>query len=299
MRAGLSYVNPQASRREQKAKMSRTAIVGSCITRDLWPIRGDGQADLLYVSRTSLAGIFTPAVHGFRPLETPPAPLGPYQHRAMVADIEATALGRLVAFRPTHLVLDLIDERFDLLAVGDSRVADSWELEASGYLAQPAFAGVRTIPRLSAEAEALWRAGAETFVALVRATPLRTARLILHSARWAEPAPDGFEILPGRCGDAFAHNALLARYEAFLRALAPEMTMVAAPALRRPDPQHAWGPSPFHYIPAYYAEIGRQLAALGVEIGLAQEPLVPFLEGLGLENLDLSREPDRGDERPL
>lgn len=266
MRTDLAYVNPHAPPREQTTTMSRTAIVGSCITRDLWPIRGDGQADLLYISRTSLAGLFTPAVPGFRPLETPPPPLGPYPHRAMVADLQATALERLVAFRPTHLILDLIDERFDLLAIGDSRVLASWELETSGYLAQPAFEGVRRIARLSAECDGLWRAGAEALVALVRATPLRDAALILHSARWADPAPAGFEILPGRRADPAAHNALLARYEAALLALAPEMRQVAAPEQRIADPAHVWGLSPFHYVGGYYAEIARRLAGLGVEI---------------------------------
>ncbi|WP_091735142.1 DUF6270 domain-containing protein [Phenylobacterium immobile] len=246
--------------------MSRTAIVGSCITRDLWPIRGDAQADLLYVSRTSLATLFTPALPAFRPLETPPPPLGPYQHRAMVADLQATALARLAAFRPTHLILDLIDERFDLLAVGDSRVTDSWELRASGYLDQPVFASARPIPRLSPACEALWRQGAADFLALIRGTRLRDARLILHSARWAAPAPPDFEILPGRAGDPAAHNALLARYEDYLLQLAPEMVVVAAPDFRRADPDHVWGLSPFHYTADYYAEITRQLAALGLEI---------------------------------
>lgn len=247
--------------------MSRTAIVGSCITRDLWPIRGDAQADLLYVSRTSLATLFTPAAAGFRPLETPPPPLGPYQHRAMVADVRATNLAQLVAFHPTHLILDLIDERFDLLAVGESLILDSWELRASGYLDQPAFAAARGVPRLSQACEALWLKGARDFLAFVRGTPLREARLILHSARWAEPAPEGFEILPGRGGDPASHNALLAHYEAALIEMAPDMAIVAAPAHRRPDPNHVWGLSPFHYVREYYAEIGRQLRALGVDVG--------------------------------
>ncbi len=244
--------------------MSRTAIVGSCISRDLWPIRGDGHADLLYVSRTSLAALFTPALPGFRPLETPPAPLGPYQHRAMVEDVRSSALARLVAFRPTHLIMDFIDERFDLLAVGDSLVSDSWELRKSGYPDQPAFGGARSLPRLSAATEDLWLRGLTDFLAFVRGTSLRDARLILHSARWAEPTPADFEILPGRGGDPTAHNALLARYEAALLASAPETSLVAAPALRIADPAHTWGESPFHYVPAYYAEIARQLGALGV-----------------------------------
>ena len=37
--------------------MARVAIIGSCITRDLWPILGEAPADLLYISRTSLPSL--------------------------------------------------------------------------------------------------------------------------------------------------------------------------------------------------------------------------------------------------
>ena len=39
--------------------MPKVAIIGSCITRDLWPIRGE-TAELLYVSRTSLPSLMAP-----------------------------------------------------------------------------------------------------------------------------------------------------------------------------------------------------------------------------------------------
>lgn len=135
--------------------MAKVAIIGSCITRDLWGGRGDAFDDLLYVSRTSLPSLFAPALAAFRPEGSPPSGLGAFQHRAMVADIAKTALERVVAFRPSHLILDLIDERFDLLAAGVSLVTLSWELEASGYLAQPAFGEARRIARLSEECERL------------------------------------------------------------------------------------------------------------------------------------------------
>ncbi|MFI4951354.1 MAG: DUF6270 domain-containing protein, partial [Caulobacterales bacterium] len=110
--------------------------------------------------------------------------------------------------------------------------------------------------------------------ALVRATPLAEARLILHSARWAErrltadgrKAPvTGVEILPGQAADIGRHNDLLARYEQAFMALMPAMDQVEAPGLRLADDAHEWGGSPFHYTPAYYAEIGRQLDELGVQ----------------------------------
>lgn len=253
--------------------MSRVAIVGSCITRDLWPVRGEAVEGLLYVSRTSLPSLFSPPVAGFRPAAKPPGGLRQHQHRALVADLTKTALARLVAFRPTHLIFDFIDERFDLLSVGGAIATRSWELEASGYLAQRAFRAARRIPRLSGACERLWLDAAAEFAALVRATPLRDARLILHSARWADErrAADGtrrpladVEVLPGEPADIGAHNALLARYEAAFLRLMPPMSVVEAPGARVADETHQWGLSPFHYGPAYYAAIWRGLEDLGV-----------------------------------
>jgi hypothetical protein len=252
--------------------MARVAIIGSCITRDLWPTRGDSPGGPMYVSRTSLASLLASPLLGFTPTETLPGELRRHQHRALVADLQKTALAQLVAFQPTHLIFDFIDERFDLLSAGGTLLTHSWELEASGYLAQPAFAGARPVPRLSVACESLWRAAAEEFAALIRATPLHKARLILHSARWAtesrgesgrrRPIRD-VEILTGRPADTGAHNALLARYEAAFEAFMPPLERVEAPDWRVADEAHQWGLSPFHYVPAYYEEIWRQLEALG------------------------------------
>src|SRR3954462_7032972 len=77
------------------AGMSKVAIIGSCISRDLWPIRGEA-APLLYVSRTSFPSLFSSPIKGSRPAAEPPAPLGRHQHRAMVADLQKTALAELV-----------------------------------------------------------------------------------------------------------------------------------------------------------------------------------------------------------
>jgi hypothetical protein len=258
--------------------MSRVAIIGSCISRDLWPIRGD-TAGLIYVSRTSLPSLFAKPVKGFRPAAEPPGKLGRYQHRALVSDLQKTAIARLVAFRPTHLIFDFIDERFDLLAIDGALVTHSYELEVSGYLKAKALAKRREIPRLSDACERLWLDAAGQMAALIRATPLREAKLILHSARWAERSQKGplptTEILPGRATSIAAHNALLATYEAAFEALMPPLARVEAPRRRVADEAHRWGLSPFHYVPAYYEAIWDQLAALGVSREVSEPAAAP------------------------
>jgi len=260
--------------------MPRIAIVGSCITRDLWPIRGGGADRLLYVSRTSFPSLFSPPVQEFTPSTGQPGDLRQHEHNALVADLSKTALARLVAYRPTHLIFDFIDERFDLLAAGPALATMSAELARSGYLAQPAFQRRRRIPRLSAACERLWLEGAAEFAAFVRATPLRDATLILHNARWAtrQRTSDGailpirdVEIISGHGVEIGPYNDLLARQEAAFRALMPPMETVGAEAHRLAETAHRWGLSPFHYVPEYYDEVRRQLEALG--LGGAFSPL--------------------------
>lgn len=253
--------------------MLRIAILGSCITRDLWPIRGGGAEHLHYVSRTSLATLLSTPVEGFRPSEDLPGDLHQHEHNALLADLRKTALNRLIATRPTHLIFDFIDERFDLMAVKGGLAVNSGEMVRSGYLAHPPFDERLLVPRLSGACERLWLHAAAEFAAVVRATPLREAKLILHSARWAtrQRMADGrlapiedVEIVGGQSAEIAPYNALLERQEAAFEALMPPMARVDADAFRLADSQHRWGLSPFHYVPEYYDEVRRQLADLGL-----------------------------------
>lgn len=253
--------------------MSRIAIVGSCITRDLWPIRGGGAERLLYISRTSFPSLFSQAVADFTPARRPPGDLHNHEHAALVADITKTALSRLLAFRPTHIIFDFIDDRFDLISVGPSIVVRSGEMVRSGYLSRPALRRHRTISRLSSACDRLWAAAAGEFAALVRATPLSRAQLILHSARWATERRDregrvraigGVEIIGGDPADIGDYNDLLMRQEALFEALMPPLARIHAGPFRLADTAHRWGLSPFHYVPEYYDEVRRQLRALGL-----------------------------------
>jgi hypothetical protein len=268
----LGAVRPAAVAGEVGGELSRVAIIGSCISRDLWRFRGGTVSNVLYISRTSLPSLFATPLPRFRPKATPPAGLKAQPHRALVTDVTKTALPEVLAFSPTHVIFDFIDERFDLLSAGGTLVTHSWELAQSGYLEQPAFRGAREIPRLSAACERLWLEAAAELAAFVRATPLAKATLILHSARWAEQRRTAngrlarvsdVEILPGRSADVGAHNDLLARYEAAFEAVMPPLHRIEAPAHRLADDAHIWGLSPFHYVPTYYDEVWRQLEGLG------------------------------------
>lgn len=255
--------------------MSKVAIVGSCITRDLWPIVGAEPSDLLYISRTSLPSLFAQPLEGVETAQEPPGGLGVFTHRAMVNDLKKRALAALIAHQPTHIIFDFIDERLDLLSVGGTVVTHSWELDVSGYLSQPAFEGASTIARTSPACELLWLQAADEMAAFIQSTPLRDATVIVHEAQWAtqyrdtagavQDFTDEVEIFQGKPAAIDDHNAMLALYQPAFRARLPKAVSVAAPReLQLASVDHRWGLSPFHYVDDYYREVWTGLEALGV-----------------------------------
>ena len=259
----------------REKSVSRIAIIGSCITRDLWPILGEAPRDLLYISRTSLPSLFAQAPSALAHGPNPPPALKRHQHSALVADLTKTALSALVAHQPTHIIFDFIDERFDLLEIGGGIVTDSWELRASRYLTDLPTTAMRAVPRLSSACELLWSEGLSQMAALIAATPLRRAKLILHRAKWADryrdpdgtvlALPDEVQIMESRYASRADHNQLLDRYQAAFIAQFPHAERVGAGGeLHLADANHRWGLSPFHYVDAYYHDIWRQLRERGV-----------------------------------
>ena len=93
----------------------------------------------------------------------------------------------------------------------------------------------------------------------------------------AAPIRD-LEVLSGRPAELDAYNDLLERQEAAFVQLMPPMERIDAGALRIADPSHQWGLSAFHYVPAYYAEVRRQLAALGLADAFSAAPDAPSIQ---------------------
>ena len=116
----------------------RVAILGSCVTRDIWSLPRftiEDRRAVLALCRTSLASLFAEPCRGLAP---PPRPLphgiSPWEVRMVGHDLGKTGPANLVAFQPTHLILDLIDERFDLLRCGEQVATLSWEAHLLGLL---------------------------------------------------------------------------------------------------------------------------------------------------------------------
>ncbi|RAK57087.1 hypothetical protein DJ018_03775 [Phenylobacterium deserti] len=233
---------------------------------------------LLYLARGSFASLFAPPVPGLAAPETAPADLTPWEFRVIYDDLLKRAAEKLVAFAPTHLVVDFIEERFDLLVGTGTAATYSWELHRAGLRDQPPLDTFTHLSRHAPEAFDLWRSGLEAFVRFLRET-LPNTRLIFHDARWAldymedgqrRPFDPDRVIWPGIPANIDDHNQLLERYSQAMRQAAPNAFYVRAPAdLTLGDAAHRWGLSPFHYGEAYYRYVWRRLGELGVEFSPA------------------------------
>jgi hypothetical protein len=259
--------------------MSRIAIIGSCVTRDVWHLLKIPTGNLRTISRTSLASITAPVPANF---VLPPdmGALDPdgFLARCVRADVSKTALVELEAFRPEVLIFDFIDERFDLLRIGDSIVCDSFEFRRSGLRGREPFIDGRLVRRLSSEAETAWLAGLAQLRARIAAGPLAAARVVLHHALWAEEYLEGsgrkrfpdlarFHPVPRVPEPVVKHNEMLARYHAAFLAAFPHALSIAPGGTHRVgDAAHPWGLSPHHYGPGYYAEFRDQALALGLTL---------------------------------
>lgn len=251
--------------------MSRPAIIGSCITRDIWRECDIALDEVLYISRTSLPSLTS------RPLVDPPTlpadpppieGMGRHSLRQVEADLNKTALAALVDHRPTHVLFDFIDERFDLLEQYGALVSKTWEFDNLELVGKPGLASPRQLPRLGEEVEALWREALAKIAKMLHSPPLADAVVILHHAQWAgayRGKAGGLATFEGGEELWTAQNALLRHYrDLFVQAVPRARVVQASDRHQQADEGHVWGLSPFHYVTDYYPDVWRQLQGLGV-----------------------------------
>ena len=262
--------------------MSRVALIGSCVTRDAWHFLGRLPDPLFFTARTSLVSIMSASLPGHIDpgrftLESD------FQRGCLDYDVNKKTLPALAAFKPDTIILDFIDERFDLLQAGRAFVSYSHEFQLAGGPAMDWAQGGRVIDRLAPEATALWSAAARRFALWLSTAPgLRDARVILHKAPWVTRQVAGDDLTPGtamestakrqqitfgKLVEVAAYARLMDRYYALMQAAMPGIqTVEVPPEYHVGAGQHMWGPSPFHYVTGYYRDFNAKLRRLGVEI---------------------------------
>lgn len=226
-------------------------IFGSCVSRDLFedpalrPMLGP------YAARSSVISAVAPPV----PIreETVVLPSA-WQRRCVLADFHKTHFSQLADQRPRWIVIDLIDERFDLLRVDGSYVTRSSAFEAAGLGDRDDF-GFELVRRMSAEGCALFEQAARGFAERILGV-VPPHRVVLHRALWCTRYSANGEVREfdePRLALCHRQNAMLNHgYDVLAEAFAGHTAVIEVdPDRHLADAGHRWQLEPFHYDSAY------------------------------------------------
>ena len=229
----------------------RLGIFGSCVTRDLFEDPALRPALVRYASRSSLiSAVAAPVALDVDRVRLDSA----FQRRCVIEDFGKSFLAGLAHDRLDWLVVDLVDERFDVLRKPGSFVTCSSAYRNAGLEQDDGFARVR---RLTGEAAQLVERAARDFAERVTdAVP--SDRVIVHRARWMTRYRDGEELheFPAQRADFVAHNnaALDHAYDVLQEHLGKRAKTIALDHARHAaDARHRWGIEPYHYDARYNA----------------------------------------------
>ena len=238
----------------------RLLIFGSCVSRDILNYQRDNTPLVLvdYYARTSIASL------GARPIEMPPAVqniCSKFQRRMVERDIRKDFLNDLAGLQFDLLLIDLIDERFNLYVEPEERACTlSSELLSSGFPGDSD--GGSTSYSGSDEFWRLWEAGWLILVNKLRCLGVLD-RLLVNQVFWGSRTEIGGNFLPHHSNSQIdsANQFLDRMYQRIRIDIPSEQFLKFDHGLMTGSITHTWGISPFHYVDAYYHAAIQQLCA--------------------------------------
>jgi Family of unknown function (DUF6270) len=243
-----------------ESRPTRLLIFGSCVSRDILNYQQDDAQLVLvdYYARCSLASL------GSRPINMPSTVQiidSKFQKRMVERDIRKDFLNDLAGFQFDVLLLDLIDERFNLYLEPQGKVCTlSSELLSSGFPGDSD--GGSMISTGSEEFWRLWEAGWLVLVNKLRVLRVLD-RLLINQVFWGTRTENGgnFEPhYPVRYIDT-ANQFLDRMYRRISGDIPYEQFLRFDYRLMTGSITHTWGISPFHYVDGYYHSAIQQLVA--------------------------------------
>ena len=242
---------------------SNIAILGSCVTRDAFALPRGGLYRLpTYVARTSFVSLAAPPVPVAEGTINGPHP---FDVNCVRYDFEKTAIDAILANGLDYLVLDFIDERFDLMRIAGSIVTDSRYPKDYGVIDNNDLTVEGTIARADPATAELWKRSCTAILDKLLAR-LRPEQIVLHRCRLASEylsAGERKTFIGYYAGLTATFNPIFEEYEAFFLSQVPGCrTIRVADDLVLGDEDHRWKLQPFHYVPAYYEAFLDQLGAI-------------------------------------
>lgn len=228
--------------------MLKFLIYGSCISRDCFEFstRGDIHCGA-YFARSSVASAFygAKAADNYSDLLT-----SKFQRKIVSADFKKDLPIFLAEEKYDYILVDFIDERFDLFVTGDGEVVTlSNELKSTGFLSSKKTG--RVIKSGSEEFYQLWDKGWQTFIEVLKSNQV-LSKMILIKTRWAHNSTTGLSVGLSRERINKENSHLIRLYKQAERYIDRSQIVEIPDSLIVADPNHKWGISPYHYIKDFY-----------------------------------------------
>lgn len=230
-------------------------IYGSCVSRDIFSELNLDEHIEQYQARCSLHSKVSEPLKD----EEMPELVGidsNWQKRMVSHDLKKSGL---ILTSEDILIVDFIDERFNIMQHGETMMTQSKEFNDMGISEQ--LGCTQAFTRGTEQEFELWREACLKFKnSLAESTP----RIILHKGIFALKYPQngGYSELPKRKMNLEMNRRLEQYYSIFDHILNPIAVIEAPPELIIAEANHKWGLAPFHYIHEYYENIWQQLSSL-------------------------------------
>ncbi|MFP3861933.1 DUF6270 domain-containing protein [Pseudomonas capeferrum] len=236
-------------------------IYGSCVSRDIFNLEESRNFKLTdYFARSSMATLCSAPYENIKALDRIPSA---FRRRMVAYDFSKQLLTVPHKLKKAHTILiDLIDERFDLIALPSGQIiTNSSELAESRLLEDSSVNGFRLIRHGSDERRELWLKGMHAFLDLMKHHN-KLDRVIVNKVFWASrferesdtAFPVSFESINQ------ANRELEWMYDKLSDELDHSQFLNFDSTLLSADEFHRWGASPFHYCERYYKEALAQIS---------------------------------------
>lgn len=237
------------------------SIIGSCVTRDAFTEDGPFRT-VHYQARTSVLSIYSDPV----PLDETvfPESTPAFVRRCIRTDFAKTVLADVAAAQPAIVVLDFIDERFNLFRNGDRFVSKSWDMYKAEVWRSICAAGFHDADKKSSELyagtiEAVRRLYVD-LAAIVGADNVYVHQAECAAGYWdAEGRPQDFDVATQASNDA--NNRLIRDMVAAAAGIIPATNVINVMDGARADARNRWNLTPFHYEETYYSRFLQALQA--------------------------------------
>jgi hypothetical protein len=235
-------------------KKNKVVILGSCVTRDIFRVFPEGIDIIDYYARTCVPSMVS------KPLDIEDDEVNlesQFQKRMVLRDIRKLFWSEIGNKEFDYLLLDLVDERFDMVQIGESKINMTGELNHSGFLKN------RPYMRISRSKYDIstWEKECEQFVDMLT-SKVETEKIAIVRARWATEYRDEngitVEMDTKNLQVANECNRIIGGYYGIIQDLLPTCPVVQSDHTIG-DKKHVWGLAPIHYIDDWYKDCRFQI----------------------------------------